>query len=114
VGDLSIDGAMYATEFNATSDVRYKENINRLSDPLDTIKKIEGYSYNWKKDFSGYRNVLQYGVLAQQLETAGLKNLVSGTEESKAVNYIGLIPLLIEAVKELSSQLEMVQREQAN
>jgi hypothetical protein len=114
IGRIENNGAMYATEFNATSDVRYKENINRLSDPLDTIKKIEGYSYNWKKDFSGYRNVLQYGVLAQQLETAGLKNLVSGTEESKAVNYIGLIPLLIEAVKELSSQLEKVQREQAN
>ena len=103
-------GECSATAFNATSDVRYKTNIEQLSDPLAQLKKIEGYSYNWKKDFIGYSDKLQYGVLAQQLETAGLQHLVAGTENSKAVNYIGLIPLLIEAVKELSNQLELQKR----
>lgn len=99
-------GDMYATTFNATSDARYKTNINHLNDPLSVINKIESYSYNWKEDFAGYNDTLQYGVLAQQLEEVGLHNLVAGSEESKAVNYLGLIPLLIGAVKELSLKVD--------
>lgn len=106
IGRIENNGNMYATTFHATSDAKYKTNIMKLNDSLETINKIEIYSYNWKKDFAGHNNVLQYGVLAQQLEEAGLENLVAGSEESKAVNYLGLIPLLIGAVKELSKKLE--------
>jgi hypothetical protein len=106
LGRIENNGDIYAVSFNATSDARYKTNIEHLSDPLDKLKKIEGYSYKWKEDFVGYTDKLQYGVLAQQIEDAGLHHLVAGTENSKAVNYTGLIPLLIEAVKELSKKIE--------
>jgi hypothetical protein len=100
------NGDFYGLSFNATSDARYKTNISRLDDPLRMINGIEGYSYNWREDFHGNSDILQYGVLAQQLETVGLNHLVTGTEDSKAVNYIGLIPILIEAVKELSEKVD--------
>jgi hypothetical protein len=106
IGRIESNGQVYAAVFNAVSDVRYKTNINQLNDPLSAINKIEGYSYHWKEDFVGYSDKLQYGVLAQQLEEVGLNHLVAGTEDSKAVNYFGLIPLLIEAVKELSAKVD--------
>ncbi len=92
-------GAAYALSFNATSDARLKENIKPLTNSLDIISKIEGYSYDINN------NTNQYGVLAQQLESIGLSNLVSGPDDSKAVNYLGLIPLLIEAIKELKNKI---------
>jgi hypothetical protein len=100
---MEADGQFYATAFNAVSDVNFKKNITPLSDPLETLKKIEGYSYDWKS--SQLNDKRQIGVIAQQLEDVGLGNLVSGTS-SKAVNYMGLIPILIEAVKELSAKVD--------
>jgi hypothetical protein len=103
-------GDMYAATFNTTSDIKYKTNIEQLSDPLNQLKKIEGYSFNWKEDFVGYNDRLQYGVVAQQIEEVGLGHLVTGGNgSSKSVNYIGIIPLLIEAIKELSAKLEKAQ-----
>ena len=110
IGRMNNDGNMYAVSFITTSDIKYKTNIEKLESSLDKINKIEGYSYNWKHDFVGHNEKLQYGVIAQQLEEVGLGHLVENTENSKAVNYIGLIPLLIEAIKELSSKVEMLEK----
>lgn len=43
-------------------------------------------------------HTLQYGVVAQQLEEAGMTHLVSQKDhdDHKTINYQGLIPLLIE------------------
>jgi hypothetical protein len=106
IGRMENSGDFYAVTLNTTSDSRYKTNIEQIGNPLSIINKIEGYSYNWEEGFVGYNEKLQYGVLAQQLEDIGLENLVSGSEESKAVNYMGLIPLLIGAVKELSAKVD--------
>ena len=46
-----------------------------------------------------------YGVIAQQLEEIGLNNMVSGTEQ-KSVNYLQLIPLIIEAIKKLADDFD--------
>jgi hypothetical protein len=110
-GGVGVSGAVYAggivygTEFQATSDVQYKTNIKKLDDPLEMIKKIEGYSYDWKTSFAGYKPNRNYGLIAQQLEEIGLSDLVAGTT-SKSVNYIGVIPFLVEAIKELNDKVE--------
>lgn len=97
------EGDIRANAFEATSDVKFKENIEPLqldNSPLQKLMEIEGYQYDWKPEFSSNRKK-QWGVLAQQLESVGLNNVVSGTDR-KSVNYLALIPLLIEAVKELA------------
>ncbi len=97
------EGDIRANAFEATSDVKFKENIEPIhvdNSPLQKLMEIEGYQYDWKPEFSSNRKK-QWGVLAQQLESVGLNNVVSGTDR-KSVNYLALIPLLIEAVKELA------------
>ncbi len=111
-GTLRVSGGagftqdVYAQSFNAVSDARYKKNITKLSDPLAKLMSIEGYEYEWK-DESMNRGKKQIGVLAQQLESVGLSDVVTGTEEKKAVNYAALVPLLIEAIKELAKLTTM-------
>ena len=94
-------GDVYGTTFNTTSDATFKTNIHALNNPLTTLNRVNGYSYNWVDNANESE---QWGVLAQQLEEAGLDHLVSHNGRSKAVNYLGLIPLMIEAIKELSQK----------
>ena len=52
-----------ATDVNTTSDVALKNNIEPISNPLDVLEQITGYSFNWKSDGSK-----AYGFTAQDLE----------------------------------------------
>jgi len=110
VARMESDGRFYANAFQTTSDATHKTNITKIDDPLERIRKVEGYSYNWKPEFVGYRDQTEYGVTAQQLEEAGFEDLVNGkTNGEKTVNYLGLIPFLIEAVKELANKVEVAE-----
>lgn len=103
-GGLGVSQDVYANEFFATSDVQFKTNINRIDNPLEKLLSIEGYTYNWKGKEDGKKRI---GVIAQQLEEVGLGDLVA-SGDTKAVNYTGLIPLIIEAIKELVDSIEFV------
>jgi len=94
-------GVVTATDFNSTSDVNYKKNIQTVNDSLDKIKHLRGVSFDWKST-----DLPSYGVIAQELEEI-IPDLVS-KGEMKTVNYNGIIAVLIEAVKDLSSQIEQL------
>ena len=92
-------GTITATDFNSTSDINLKENVNTVDNALETISALRGVSFDWKETGKG-----SYGVIAQELEQI-LPNLVKNGEV-KSVNYNGLIGVLIEAVKELSAEVQ--------
>ena len=96
---LHVVGTVKATDFDATSDIRLKTNIQPIGDPLAKVIQIEGVSFNWKEN-----NIPALGVIADQLEDI-LPELVRG-DDPKTVNYNGLIGLLIEAVKEQQTQID--------
>ena len=97
--NVNITGIATAADFNSSSDIKLKTNVQRISDPLDKIIRIEGVSFNWKKD-----NSPSIGVIANELEKV-LPELVTDSDP-KAVNYNGLIGVLIEAVKEQQSEID--------
>ena len=93
------------------SDQRLKENITDLTNSLGKISQLRGVSYTWKKEANKDLNVPYYGLLAQELE-AIIPELVwnhsiHDTEEIKykSIHMTGLIPVLVEAVKELSAKV---------
>jgi hypothetical protein len=100
-GSLNVGGNVYGNRYLTTSDVLLKRDISLLDNSLDRLRKIECCSYKLINDD---RNVEQYGVMAQQLEKIGLGNLVDNTREYKSVNYINLIAMLIDAVKDLDKR----------
>ena len=92
-------GTLGATIFNSLSDEKQKTNITKIVNALQTVCSVDGYEFNMLDS-----GKLSSGVIAQQLETI-IPYLVSENEGTKSVNYDGIIGYLIEAVKELSSEL---------
>ncbi len=103
-GNVDVTGTVSAGGSVLTSDERLKTNIKPLdsADSLAKIQNIQGKTYNLKSDED--RNT-QYGVIAQEIEQI-LPELVSeGQDGIKKVNYIGVIPVLVEAIKEQQKQI---------
>lgn len=98
-GNVFVTGIITATEFNFSSDIRLKENIQKIDNPIDKIVRIEGVTFDWKSN-----NKPSMGVIAQNIEEV-LPQLVSG-DDSKTVNYNGIIGLLIECVKTQQEQID--------
>jgi hypothetical protein len=97
-------GSMYATEVVTASDSRLKYNSRNIYDGLSIINSMRPISFNWIEG-----NKKSYGVIAQELEVI-LPELVDTTEnDTKHVNYIAMIGLLIGAVKELSTKVDALE-----
>lgn len=92
-----------AIDFNTTSDIRVKENIEPIQDALDKLQAINGVTFNFISDSEKLRHA---GVIAQDVEKVlpeAVKELESGI---KHVAYGNLIGLLIEAIKEQQKQID--------
>jgi hypothetical protein len=103
VGNVYSTGIITAKDFNSASDINLKENIQKIDNPIDKIIKIDGVRFDWK--LNGKPSM---GVIAQNIEEV-LPELVSG-ENSKTVNYNGIIGLLIECVKTQQEQIDNLNR----
>ncbi len=107
-GDLHCDGDVIAFSTTTASDIKLKENITPVENALDKVKQLTGVEFDWKKD--GSRSA---GVIAQDVEKVlpqAVKTVtgLNTDEEHKVVNYDSLHALLIEAVKELSAEIEIL------
>lgn len=104
---LDVNGTLHCTNLTTISDIKFKKNIAPISNSLETILKLNGKTYNWKKEeFKDikFSNELQYGLIAQEVKEV-LPTLVSVSGNGEySVNYLSLIPILIESVKELANQ----------
>ena len=92
-----------------TSDSSLKENKRLLQSPLDIVRSIGGYRFNWKKD-SSHRNAGQQdvGVIAQEIKQV-LPEAVREVNGVLSVEYTKIIPVLIECIKELDSKIQELQ-----
>jgi hypothetical protein len=97
----------------SSSDIRFKENIKPIENPIEKIRKISGNTYDWKEENKiehGYEGN-DVGVIAQEIEEV-LPQLVQTRESGyKAVKYDKLVALLIEGIKEQQLQIEKLQLE---
>jgi hypothetical protein len=90
-----------------SSDERLKENFEVISNPLEKLSQINGYSFDWVPMEGIHENEgHDIGVKAQEVETV-LPELVTTRENGyKAVKYDKLVALLIECVKEQQKQID--------
>ena len=98
-GGVRITGVATAQDFDALSDIKYKENITTVDGALSKVEHLRGVRFDWKES-----GLPSYGVIAQELQEV-LPELVHGNDP-KTVNYNGIIGVLIEAIKELSAEIE--------
>ena len=77
------------------------------------IGKISGYQYNWNsiaQEMHPERTELDYGVVAQEVQEILPSAVVEREDGYLAVNYERIIPLLIESIKSLKEELDMIKR----
>jgi len=87
----------------SSSDIRLKDNIKSIDKALDKVNKIQGIEFDWieKEEVHG-NSGHDVGVIAQEIEKV-LPEVVDTRDNGyKAVKYEKLVPLLIEAIKDLS------------
>ena len=99
---LYVSGQIYATSnITANSDLTLKKNLKLVENPIDKLNQLNGYLYQWKEN-----DEYQYGVIAQEVEKILPHAVSTGKDGIKGVAYNQIIPVLIEAVKELNRKLE--------
>ncbi len=86
----------------AYSDIRLKTDLTKITDALSKVSRLNGYTYT-RKD-TGAR---QTGVVAQEVQEV-LPEAVVDNGEHLAVAYGNLVGLLIEAIKELKSEVDQL------
>ena len=84
-----------------SSDARLKANIVSLGATLAKLLLIDGKSYTMKKD--GKQKI---GVLAQDIQKVFPELVSTDDRDMLAVNYQGLVPVLINALKEQDAKMK--------
>ena len=92
---------------NYSSDQQLKDNVLKIDTALDKVNSLGGYSFTWNNNIGDMRaGTPDYGVIAQEIEDVLPHAVDINSRGHKTVNYNSLIPLLIEAVKELTERVK--------
>ena len=101
----------------SSSDRRWKENVKPIENALDKVLKIGGYEFDWKelteeeKKTQHSNEGHDVGVIAQEIEEV-LPEVVTTRENGyKGVKYEKIIPLLVEAIKELQEEINDLKKD---
>jgi hypothetical protein len=97
-----------------SSDSRLKENVVNIPNALSKVKSLNGVSFDWTDKYltehggeDGYfLRKHDIGIIAQELEEILPEIVADRPDGYKAVKYERIVALLIEAVKELSEEVE--------
>jgi hypothetical protein len=105
---LHVNGTIRSNAINETSDIRFKKEVNEISESLDKVMKMKGVTYYWRRDEfpdNNFNEKLQYGLIAQDLEKVIPELVETDIEGWKSIEYSHIVPLLIEAIKEQQAQI---------
>jgi hypothetical protein len=97
--DLTVGG-----DIVVSSDARLKANIVSLGSTLAKLLLIDGKSYTMKKN--GKQKI---GVLAQDIQKVFPELVTTDDKKMLAVNYQGLVPVLINALKEQDDKISRLE-----
>lgn len=129
VGNTYVTGTMTAQTYTTISDVRCKKNIQNITtNALVNIKNLNPVQYNMSsieltsKVMSDTTSMTElngvvtfdetkthYGLLAQEVQKIYPELVYSDDAGMLSINYIELIPLLIQSIQDLASQVEELQ-----
>jgi len=107
-GNAIFGGSVTATQYFATSSIRFKENVRLLEDPIGKLEQLRGVRFDWKAN--GTSSV---GVIAEEVAKV-LPEAVSWDPERKnalGVNYDSLVALLIETSKVQQTDIDSLTTE---
>lgn len=137
---LDVNGVIRVQSTTYTSDGRLKENVKEISNSLGSIKNLKGVTYNFKNptvsnksaetiiaandtsaiskanhninqentDFNTRKHI---GFVAQDVQKVFPELVYEDKEGVLSVDYVSMIPMLVESLKELNLKVEKLERE---
>lgn len=103
---LDVDGTVRAGGLYLLSDMRIKTSISKIDQSLEKIRAINWYSFTWKD--TGKADLW---VLAQEIEKVFADAVATDKNWRKSVQYAALIAPILEALDELSTQIDSMATE---
>lgn len=96
-----------------TSDSKFKTNITPISGALDKLSQISGVEFDWTDGYLAaksdlpeqYRRVHDVGVIAQDVREVLPEVVLERNDGTLSVDYAKIVPLLIQAIKELQIEV---------
>lgn len=116
-GSLYIGGTLYQ---NWYSDAKYKDNVTPIANALDKVNAMRGVEFDWNalaKEEQG-RTGHDIGVIAQEVQVVypfAVREVDKEREDhvvtALVVDYEKLIPLLLQSIKELSAEVNLLKQQ---
>jgi len=92
----------------SSSDERLKDNKKNINNALEKVESLNGVEFDWNDKQDVYEGH-DIGVIAQEVEKIAPELVSTRDNGYKAVKYEKLVPLLIEAIKELSDKVKALE-----
>ena len=91
-----------------SSSKRFKEDIENIENPIETLDKLQGVSFVWKEDIVQNGCVMEgrdYGFIAEDVKDVLPDIVAESGGEVEGLSYVSIIPFVVEAVKDLQLQV---------
>ncbi len=108
-GAVSVNGQVTSNGSILTSDARWKQNIQPLKNGLEKLLRLQGVTFDWKRDDypeMNFQSGGQIGLIAQDVERVLPEVVQENAEGYKTVSYSHLVAVLVEAIKEVDRKCE--------
>ncbi|EAN8371308.1 tail fiber domain-containing protein, partial [Salmonella enterica] len=122
---LDVNGVVNASAFNQASDRDLKENIEVISNAIDRVRAIGGYTYTLKENGMPHAGVIAQEVRDVLPEASGsftkYVDLPGPTQDGTplreeerfySVDYAGITALLVQAFKEMDEKITKLEEQQ--
>jgi hypothetical protein len=107
--DIYVTGSVHYGVLSQNSDARLKQGVANLGYGLPEVMQLRPVTYTWKeKPEQG----VQLGLVGQEVERVvpELVTTAKDEQQTKGINYIGLVPVTIKAIQEQQAQIEGQQK----
>jgi hypothetical protein len=100
------------TAYGTPSDLKFKTNVQDLPNALDKVLKLRPVTFDWREETpqnSQVNLVNDVGFIAQEVQEV-LPDLVRDFDGSLSLRERGIVPYLVQAIKELQEQINELKR----
>jgi hypothetical protein len=103
---MTFDGTtLTVAALTESSSITVKENLQALSNPLDKISQIKGFTYNRIG-----RSDVEIGLIAEEVEKVYPELVDYTNNKVSGVKYTRVTAVLVESIKQLAQKIEEQQR----
>jgi len=106
VKDDGSGGDITAHAFYYDSDLRLKQKVEAIQNPFQALSKLRGVEFDWRENGEH-----DFGFIAQEVREEIPEIVHENSEGKLSVDYVKVIPFLVEAIKEQQQDIKELQDE---